>query len=75
MTHTKFNIITILPAGSKLKDGTVLTEQTKFSSDEFEKNPLMLPADHPVNQFLLRISIDRWRANWQRKQKQKFTFG
>ncbi|MFI3887190.1 hypothetical protein [Streptococcus parauberis] len=65
--HNNFKVISILPAGSMLTDGTILTEETEFTDEEFEKNPLMLPADHPVNQFLLRISIERWRNNTDKK--------
>ncbi len=46
-----------------LTDGTILTEETEFTEEEFKKNPLRLPTDHPVNQFLLRLSIERWRNN------------
>ncbi|OHY30153.1 hypothetical protein BI362_07525 [Streptococcus parauberis] len=61
--HNNFKVISILPAGSMLTDGTILTEETEFTDEEFEKNPLMLPVDHPLNQFLLRLSIERWRNN------------
>ncbi|WP_070022155.1 hypothetical protein [Streptococcus agalactiae] len=63
MAHTNFKVISILPAGSMLTDGTILTEETEFTEEEFKKNPLRLPTDHPVNQFLLRLSIEKWSGN------------
>ena len=38
----------IVPKGTKLADGTILDKETTLSQEEFDKNPPVIPAGHPL---------------------------